>query len=467
MTPSLWRLTNTATFRLAVGYMALFGASAVLLLSFIWWTTSGLIERQATDTVGVELRGLADLYRAEGPRGLIQAVERRSSRQGGDPDGIYLLVDPLGRRLAGNIDNWPAGALADGQWERLDIFRTDVAQSRMIGIRAFHLGGGYRLLVGRDMVALASFQAVLLEALIWGVGVTLVLGLFSGVFMSRRLLTRVEIIGQTSREIMEGDLAKRIPLDGSGDEFDRLAQNLNRMLARIETLMGEMRLVTDSLAHDLRSPLTRLRGGLDMALSAPPEERDAAIARAIVQADAVLATFGALIEISRIEAGIGRGDMVPLDLAEIVRDMAELYQPVAEEKGLSFTLDAVPAAPMRGSPQLLAQALSNLLDNAVKYSRSGDGIAVSLTAAGEGDARLWILTVADTGPGIPALDRERVFERFVRLDESRHAPGSGLGLSLVAAIAKLHGGAVALEDNAPGLRVVWRLPVDASNAAMQ
>ncbi|MBU0723870.1 MAG: HAMP domain-containing histidine kinase [Alphaproteobacteria bacterium] len=467
MSPSLRRLTNTATFRLALGYMALFGASAVLLLSFIWWTTAGVIERQVGETVEAELRGLADQYRTEGPRGLIQAIDRRSSRGAGDPDGIYLLTDPLGRRVAGNIDTWPAGVQTDGQWTRLEVFRADVERRRLIGARAFALGGGYRLLVGRDMVALGSFQAVLLEALIWGVGVTLVLGLISGIFMSRRLLARVEAIGSTSREIMEGDLSKRIALDGSDDEFDRLAQNLNRMLERIEALMGEMRLVTDSLAHDLRSPLTRLRGGLDMALRAPSAERDRAIAQAIAQADAVLATFTALIEISRIEAGIGRSEMVPLDLADSLRDIVELYQPVAEEKGLSVTLDAVSAAPMHGSPQLLALALSNLLDNAVKYCRAGDIIALSLGAEGEGAESHWVLTIADTGPGIPVADRDRVFERFVRLDESRHAPGSGLGLSLVAAIAKLHGGTVTLEDNAPGLRLVWRLSVHSSNAALQ
>jgi signal transduction histidine kinase len=329
--------------------------------------------------------------------------------------------------------------------------------------RTFQLAGGYRLLVGRDMHEKAKFRTIVVETLAWSLAATLALGLLGGVFLSRRILARVDGVTQTARQIMQGDLSRRIRERGSGDEFDRLAESLNAMFEQIERLMSGMRLATDSLAHDLRGPLTRLRGRIELALIQPPESaRDRqALVDVLSQADSALAMFDSLLKIAAAEAGVAATELKPLDLAALARDAAELYEPVAEERGLQIDVATVGAPVINAQRELLSQAVANLLDNAVKHTPAGGRIAVRVAAAG---AEV-VLTVADTGPGIPHAHRERVLERFVRLEECRHGPGAGLGLSLVAAVAKLHGGTLRLQDNAPGLDVELRFPAARQDAA--
>ncbi len=318
--------------------------------------------------------------------------------------------------------------------------------------RLFVIPGGYRLLVGRDISDAAAFRSRVRTTLLWAGLIALGIGLIGGTVMSRNLLRRVEQVNRTSERVMAGNLSDRVPLRGTRDEFDQLAVNLNRMLDQIERLMTAMREVTDDVAHDLRTPLSRLRARLERALANPDpaagESQGEAIRAAIDEADRLLATFNALLRIAELELGAHLDQTTPLDLSEVARSAADLYEPVAEEKGFTLFVTVEPGVSIRGDWHLLSQALANLLDNALKYA--GTGRIELRVFAESGQA---ILEVADYGPGIPEADRHSVLDRFVRLEPSRTTPGNGLGLSLVRAIARRHNGSVTLEDNRPGLRV--------------
>ena len=450
-------LAHTSAFRLTLLYTGVFSFSVLVLLGFIYWSTVSVIERQTAETIEAEIRGLAEQYRQQGVGRLVQVIGERSGDKG-DRNNVYLLTDSGLKRLAGNVRNWPAGANASGQWVSLGLQRreNDRIVPHEIQARTFTLPGGHRLLVGRDMYEKTKFRKTVVETLAWSLAATVVLGLIGGLFVSRRMLRRVDQVSHTAQGIMQGDLSRRMQKSGSDDEFDRLAESLNAMLDQIERLMTGMRWATESIAHDLRSPLTRLRTRIELALrDSPAESQDrAALADALAQTDAALALFDSLLKIATAEAGVAPTELTCLDLASLARDAAELYEPVAEDKGLALHIQVPAQAPVRGQAQLLAQAVANLLDNAVKNTPSGGQISVSM----ENDGRNVTLTVADTGPGIPEADRERVLERFVRLEPSRQGPGTGLGLSLVAAVAKLHGATLRLEDNSPGLLVSLRLP---------
>ena len=427
-----------------------------MLLGFIYWSTVAVIERQTTETIESEIRGLAEQYRQQGLTRLVQVVAERSGEKG-DRNNVYLLTDSSLKRLAGNVRNWPKGANASGQWVSLGLQRRENARivPHEVRARTFTLTDGHRLLVGRDMYEKTKFRETVVETLAWSLAATVVLGLIGGLFVSRRMLRRVDQVSYTAQGIMQGDLSRRMHKSGSDDEFDRLAESLNAMLDQIERLMTGMRWATESIAHDLRSPLTRLRTRIELALrnpSAQSQDRDA-LADALAQTDAALALFDSLLKIATAEAGVAPSELIPLDLSDLARDAAELYEPVAEDKGITLELEIPEKARVRGQSQLLAQAVANLLDNAVKNTPSGGRISVSI----KGGEQNIDLIVADTGPGIPEADRERVLERFVRLEPSRRGPGTGLGLSLVAAVAKLHGATLHLDDNLPGLRVSLRL----------
>jgi signal transduction histidine kinase len=283
--------------------------------------------------------------------------------------------------------------------------------------------------------------------------IALGIGLIGGTVMSRNLLRRVEQVNRTSERVMTGNLSDRVPLHGTRDEFDQLAANLNRMLDQIERLMTAMREVTDDVAHDLRTPLSRLRARLERALVNPSAGMSEAIRAAIDEADRLLATFNALLRIAELESGTHLDQTAPIDLSEVARSAAELYEPVAEEKGFTVSVVAEPGVRISGDWHLLSQALANLLDNALKYAGGGE---IELRVFNEN--RQAILEVADQGPGIPEADRQSVLDRFVRLEPSRTTPGNGLGLSLVRAIARRHDGSATLEDNRPGLRVRLQFP---------
>jgi signal transduction histidine kinase len=449
-------IVGTHAFRLAALYFLVFAASVLGVLLFVYLTSAGFVERQTEATLDAEITGLAEQYAQRGLSGLIQIVAARSAGDRGDAM-IYLVTDPDGRPLAGNIAAWPAGVPTHSTWLSFALERTINGRPEVHPARGrlFVIPGGYRLLVGRDISDAAAFRSEVRTTLLWAGSIALGIGLIGGTVMSRNLLRRVEQVNRTSERVMAGNLSERVPLHGTSDEFDQLAANLNRMLDQIERLMTAMREVTDDVAHDLRTPLSRLRTRLERALVAPSEadppagaSQSEAIRAAIDEADRLLATFNALLSIAELEAGARLDQTAPLDLSEVARSAAELYEPVAEEKGFALTVAAEPGVTMRGDRHLLSQAISNLLDNALKYAGGGQ---IELRVFPEnGQATL---EITDQGPGIPEADRHSVLDRFVRLEPSRTTPGNGLGLSLVRAIARRHDGSVTLEDNRPGLRV--------------
>ena len=436
--------------------MLLFGTSVLGLLAFIYWSTGAVVDRQTEDTIDAEVRGLAEQYREQGLARLIEVVRLRSSVEGQD---YYLLTDPTLRPLAGNLTSWPKKAGSSADWIRLTVYKTIKGQTVAHDIRAqlFTLGGGYRLLVGRDTFERTNLRQIVIRALGSSLAAALCLGLIGGIVISRRMLGRVEHVARTAQGIMAGDLSRRMAITGSGDEFDRLATSLNDMLDQIERLMTGMRLATDSLAHDLRSPLTRLRGRIELALRQPPQARRdrEALGDVLIQAESALSTFDSLLKIAMAEAGAAATDLQVVDLCVVARDAAELYEPVAEEKDITLDIETQQGATIRAQPELLAQAITNLIDNALKNTPAGGHITVAVHLS----QTTVILRIRDTGRGIPADDRERVLDRFVRLEESRSTPGAGLGLSLVAAVARMHGARLDLDDARPGLAVTLRFPL--------
>ncbi len=443
-------LLRDATARLFAAHLALVALSTALVLGVVYWRAGGVIDAEARGVVEAELRGLADDYARGGLPALAAAVERRVAAPAAGREAVYLLAAPAGGRLAGNLAAWPPAVAPGSGWVTLELQRVDTGRPTTISGLSLRLPRGERLLVGRDVAARAAFDATLWQALGWALAAMVALTLASGWLLSRLVLSRLGEIDRAAREIMAGALDRRAPLRGTGDEFDRLAATLNAMLDRIAALVGDLRMVTDSLAHDIRSPLGRLGRHLDAALDeglVEPERRER-IRRAMAEAEGVLATSGALLEISRVEAGVGADQFAPVDLGRLARDMAELYAAAAEERGMVLRCDAAEDVVVQGHPQLLARAVANLLDNALTHAADAPEIALSVVADPPA------LTVADRGPGA-GPDPERLTARFAQGDPSRGS-GAGLGLALVAAVAKLHGARLTLEDNAPGLRAVMR-----------
>ncbi len=452
------KLLHSSSFRLALVYMALFGGSVLILLVYIYWSTARYMASQADATIEAEITGLAERYRTDGLPGLTASILERTSRKPGG-SSIYLLVDDDLGPLVGNVSRWPDVPLTADGWLnfRLEGEGWPAGDVHRARARAFRLRGGFRLLVGRDLHELEETRRLIVRTLAWGLLITLVLALAGGSMMTRSMVRRIDAINQTSREIMSGDLSRRMPTDQSGDDFDVLTGNLNAMLDRIESLMEEVRRISDNIAHDLKTPLTRLKNSLELLQAHNAQEtepRQALVEQAITEADGLLSTFNALLRIARIESGERRAGFKTLDLTELVRDVVELYEPLAEDNQQELTVDLEMATSVLGDRDLLFQALANLLDNAIKYTPARGRVSVHLLATPEGTC----LTIADSGPGIPAEDKDKVFRRFYRVEASRATPGNGLGLSLVAAVAKLHGIELALEDNTPGLRIVMSFP---------
>jgi signal transduction histidine kinase len=444
-----FRLFRTLAFRIVLVYLALFAVSAGALAGFTYWNTKRALDEETDQTIQAEIAGLSEQYQRQGLGGLTDVITARSMHAG---QGLYLLVGSLGHPLAGNLDAWPTVKRTGNRFVEFDYERRvgGILEHHPARGRVFKLVGGLQLLVARDVHERSDTERMFTTALPWSVALMLTLGLVGGAVMSRNLLKRLDQINSTSREIMAGHLSRRLPVSRAGDEFDTLARNLNRMLERIERLMKGMREVTDSVAHDLRSPLNRLRNRLEGTLRRLPVDDQEApeIEAAITETDRLISTFDSLLLIAEAEAGAARNSMSRVNLSALAHDVWELYQPVAEESGIA--LEMMPAQPLevRGNGNLLSQALANLVDNAIKYTPSGGKVTIAAEQNGKGA----IVSVADNGPGIPEDDRPRAIERFVRLEASRHSPGTGLGLSLVAAVARLHEARLELSDNQPGLK---------------
>jgi signal transduction histidine kinase len=459
------KLFHTTAFRLSLIYFGLFAVTAAAAASYLYYKTNVLLAAGLEETVEAEIRGLAQRYRDDGLAGLTRAVSERSEAPG---NSLYLLADAEGRHLGGNLKA-VSGELWNSQG-RVAFFyrRTHAAETedRFAFAVIFRLANGYRLVVGRDVEDQRRFGDMVRSAFLWTLAGLAVVGLGGGILIGRSLLQRLEEMTEATARIMAGDLSERIPIAGADDEFDKLAAGMNAMLGRIEELIAGFKEVSDNIAHDLKTPLNRLRSRAETALREQGEAKSLrdALQGVIDDADELIKTFEALLSIARLEAGADKLQTERFDLAAVVTDVFELYEPVAEERGLSIELNAGAETIVEGKRELIAQAVANLLDNAIKY-----GVR-DVTGAGTGDNRIELgltsangraeIVVADRGPGVPAEDRERVFKRFVRLEASRSQPGSGLGLSLVAAVTRLHGGVLTLSDNHPGLKATLSLPIE-------
>ena len=454
------RLVRTHAFRLAGLYFAVFVLSVLGVLFFVYWTSADFVERQTETTLDAEISGLAEQYAQRGLSGLVQIVAARSAGDRGD-GMLYLIATADGRPLAGNISGWPAGASpSDSSLSfQIEVPSKGRGESHPARAKLFVIPDGYRLLVGRDIGDAAAFRDRIKTTLIWSGLLALAIGLVGGTVMSRNMLRRVEEVNRTAERVIAGNLSDRVPRLGTADEFDQLSANLNSMLDQIERLMAGMREVTDNVAHDLKTPLARLRARLELALLAPGDTatQAEAIRAAIGEADRMLATFNALLSIAEAEAGACPDAVERLDLANLAAAVAELYEPAAEQKGFAIRLECPDGIFIRGDRHLLSQALANLLDNALKYGASLSGRSEIVVAVSR-EGRRAVLEIGDRGQGILERDREAVFDRFVRLEPSRSTPGNGLGLSLVRAIAHRHNAAVALADNRPGLKVRLEFP---------
>lgn len=463
--PRFWQ---TVVFRaMAVATLAL-ALTAILVVSFVTRSTNDAMSRATVAALDREGLSLRQVYMRDGVDRLVRTIQDRIDS--GDTHQ-YRLTDVTGRKLVGNLDQQPVfrrDSRGGGTFRyRPSVPDDSSAEDRLAAARVFALANSLTLIVASDIEPQRAFLASATESLGIGVGILALVGLAAGIALSRHILGRVDAMTAASRSIMAGNLAERLPRTGTGDELDRLAASLNAMLDRIELLMAGMKEVSDNIAHDLKTPLNRLRNRAEAALAdarGSPAWR-AGLEHTIEDADELMKTFNALLLIARLEAGAVENTMTPIDLDAMVEDLAELYEPAAEEAGLnlSWHAEAKGSVQVRANRQLLGQAIANLIENAIKYAAPNSttppparsDIAVTLRTVG----RRAEVVVADRGPGIATEDRDRAMRRFVRLEASRTKPGTGLGLSLVAAVARLHGGDLRLEDNEPGLRVILSVPM--------
>ncbi|MDO9710306.1 sensor histidine kinase [Paracraurococcus lichenis] len=451
------RLLRSAGLRFAVLFAAMFACAAVALVAVLWWATAGAVDRQTDAAIRADAVALTERWREAGTTGLIEAIEDRLATDV-ENESIYLLTNAEGtRRVAGNLDAWPRGWPEASPW-----FRTRVLHdSLLVEARLHRLElPGLRLLVGRDETERTQLRRLLTEGVVWASGAVVLFAMVGAWLIRHALQARMRPAFVTTAAIAGGDLSSRVPLSGRGDEFDRLAQTMNIMLDRIGTLMEGVRGVSDAIAHDLRTPIARARAKLEDALetSASGESLRAAVEQGIADLDAISRIFQALLRIAEAEAGARRAAFAPLDLVHVLSDAAEIYEAAAEARCQSLTTNLPQRLDLVGDRDLLLQAVANLLDNAIKFTPPGGRVHLSAAATPRGIE----VAVADDGPGLSPEDRGHAGERFFRADRARATPGSGLGLSLVRAVAHLHAGEIELEDavpgrDPPGLRVVIRL----------
>lgn len=464
---------SSAAFRIAAASLAVLLLAVTAIAYVLLRQSEAALTVEVLATLKADAAAIEQVGVQGGSPAVRQSLEMRMS---GDPRRLYLLLDRDGTKLAGNIDRLPPEISAKPSGGVFTYRRAGAAEGeeRQAVALTVALGDGQRVLVGRDIEAEQRLLSRLRLLALGGMGVLALLGLAGGYVLSRAVLSRLDGVNRAARSIMAGDIKRRIPLAGSGDEIDRVADNLNRMLDRIEELMNGLREVSDNIAHDLKTPLNRLRNRAEAALRETDdgEACRAGLERTIEEADELIKTFNALLLIARLEAGALEGATEEVDLGRLAGGVADLYEPVADEAGLALSVTADEGILMQVNRHLVGQAVANLVDNAIKYGRvAATGVAASArgtAGAVRSATRVEVgvrkvtggaeITVGDDGPGISIEDRERVWKRFVRLERSRSRPGTGLGLSLVAAVARLHGGAVRLEDNAPGLRVVLFVP---------
>ncbi len=460
---SVWRST---TFHLGLWFMVLFSVSVLIIGGFVYRQTMVFLEQQLRGTIELELNQSRQFYLERGEDAFLGEIATQAEL---DPSGIYIILDDACQALAGgykrldddeSIQKICTNAPATDGWVRFELqiqrgFRSQIPEwDDDVYARVLPVAPNRQLLYGRMGGNIDSAREVVRESLTWGLAAMAGLALLGSYLMAGIIAGRLEQINRISQDIRHGDLSRRMPQGRGRDEFDRLADNLNAMLDQIQSLMEGVRSVSDAIAHDLRTPLARLRTRLERLRGTPPAELEASIEQSIAEADGMLSTFNALLRIAQLEAGSQRSVFGNVDMQALVVDVAELYEPVANERNIDLRVERSRSMSVHGDRDLLFQAVGNLVDNAVKYTPEGGRVRLELLRRAEYGR----LVVSDSGPGIPAEERDRVFERFYRLESHRDSIGNGLGLSLVAAVAKLHDSHVDLQDNGPGLRVVWNLP---------
>ncbi len=447
------RLFRSSSFRLGLGFAGLFVASSLILVGLLWWRTAGYLDREIDAVIESDERAVGDRLRDFGLAGAMQTVQDRGTN--GDKNAIYLLVNPAFERLAGNLSAWPAEVGFSTGWYHAQMTHDGVPRAtRLLNVA---LPGGFHLLLGRDVQDREQIRVLILNGLAWATAGALVLAALGGLIARRTLLMRLDVISRTTSAIVRGDLGQRVPEGGTDDEFDQLSRMINRMLEQIQTLIEGVRNVSNAVAHDLRTPLAEARSRLEDMLNRRPgaPEVFASIGGALDDIDRLIEMSNALLRLAEIDSGVRRSGFRQVDLPEMATEIVELYQPTAEARRVKLTLSAAADLKVNGDPFLLAQAVGNLVDNAIKYAPEGGAVSVRLRAANN-DVEI---AVSDNGPGIPDAEKSRVTERFYRGDSSRGQPGVGLGLSVVSSIATLHGGVVAISDNNPGLVATLRLPM--------
>jgi signal transduction histidine kinase len=457
---------NTTAARLSALYLILFSACAVFLVFYMTGSAARFLANETRTAVTEEVGSLGEVYRRGGLRVLVREIDRRSRRPGAN---LYMIADNTGRILSGNVIALQPGVLDNEGWTQTPfvyarfgddvsvIDKPDTAPHALAQVIV--LSNGMRILVGRDLGEPQRFREIVRQALITALGVMAAGGFLIWFFVGRRALQRIDRVSAASARIVAGDLSGRLPVSNANDEFDRLSESLNSMIAKISKLNDGLRDVSDSIAHDLKTPLTRLRNRAEAALADDPKSADYRIVLEdmIGEADQLIKVFNALLLISRVEAGFSKQTLDEVDLAAIAVEVCELYEPLVEDVGMYLNNKVEGSLQIRGNRELIGQAVTNLIDNAIKYGHTPGGtIRLSAETGSGGIVRL---AVSDQGAGVPDGERERIKGRFVRLDESRSKPGSGLGLSLVSAIMGLHGGSLELEDAGPGLKAVLSFPV--------
>jgi signal transduction histidine kinase len=455
---------RSSTLKLALICIAIFGVAVLALFGYVYWSTSTYVLGRADGAIAAEQAALRKTYERAGHGALVATIEQRVADNRLD-GAIYLLTDPSLAPVAGNLKAWPAGLASTAGWQTFTTpnWKPDAAAQPRLRAIVATLPNGDHLLVGRDVGDLAAFAGKIDTALLLGLSLIFVLAGVASVTVTRRTVGRIESVNATSRAIMQRGLSERIPLRGTRDEWDQLAGNLNMMLDRIEVLMGEVKQVTDNVAHDLRTPLTRIRGRLEKASARPRGAADdqTLINDTLAELDGVLRMFASLTRISQIETSDRVAAFHTVNLAEIAREVVELFDAAAEEGGVRLTAEGDARVLITGDRDLLFDAMSNLVDNAIKHGRAAGRVTVAVACRVDGAT----ISVADDGPGIPAHEFSHVLKRFYRLERSRRTPGNGLGLSLVAAVARLHGARIEMRDNAPGLEFRLHFPRVAATPA--
>ena len=447
---TLSRILRSASFRLPLLYAVLFILSAGVLFTTVYWTATAAMQNDMTAVLRSEALQLAEVHRRSGLAGLADQITRRINFRTKGPI-FYLLQAPNSRVVVGNLPGMPpVNGVIDFE-PRQDSPEAEAERPKLMGF-GLTLPDGSFLLVAQDSTRLTDMQHAIVRAFAWASGLALLLAIAGGALLGTNFLRRIDTITRTSRAIMEGDLSARIPVRGTHDEIDQLIVSLNAMLARIQQLMDGLRQVSSDIAHDLRTPLGRLRQQLEDARERATTTADyqAATEAAIEEADELLATFSALLRIAQVEAGAQRSAFAAFDLSGLVKSLGETYEPVAEDAGHFLDVAVQDGISFTGDRQLLAQLLTNLLENALRHTPEGTRVFLGLARTDSGVE----IVVADNGPGIPDAERDKVFDRFYRLDRSRSTAGSGLGLAMVKAIAGLHGLSIRLENAKPGLRVI-------------